>query len=97
VNKTEQPVTIKKIYTSCMCTTAVLKQGDQSWGPYGMPGHGFMPAVNKTVRPGEELSLEVIYDPNAHGPAGVGYVERLVYLATDKGLDLLKITATVTP
>jgi len=37
---------IEKVYTSCMCTTAALILGEKVLGPYGMPGHGIVPAVN---------------------------------------------------
>ena len=40
-NPSQEAVEILKIYTSCMCTTALLfdSQG-QSQGEFGMPGHG---------------------------------------------------------
>src|SRR3989338_1285615 len=45
-----------------------------------------------------EATLEVVFDPAAHGPAGVGRIERVVYVEHSAG-DLLEfqISAMVTP
>src|SRR3989344_7702861 len=40
-NTSTQSVEVSKLYTSCMCTTAILDIDGQKFGPYGMPGHGF--------------------------------------------------------
>ncbi|KKT83316.1 MAG: hypothetical protein UW81_C0021G0020, partial [Candidatus Giovannonibacteria bacterium GW2011_GWC2_44_9] len=41
---------------------------------------------------------EVVFDPAAHGPAGVGRIERAVYLENSASEALqLKFSATVTP
>lgn len=105
-NTGEGPVKIEKMYTSCMCTTAKLMMNDSSaaemgkmmeFGPYGMPGHGATPSINKNMAPGEEATVEVIFDPNAHGPAGIGLMERTVYLETDSGQKELGIKVVVTP
>lgn len=97
-NDTAGPVTIEKIYTSCMCTTATLELGDQTFGPYGMPGHGFSPRIGESLAAGASATVEVIFDPAAHGPAGVGRIERLVAIETDAGDPLeLSFAATVTP
>lgn len=92
------PVAIGKMYTSCMCTTAKLMMDNKQFGPYGMPGHGFAPKINETMGPEEEATVEVIFDPAAHGPAGVGFIQRVVYLENDAGGPLeLRFSATVTP
>lgn len=88
---------INKIYTSCMCTSASLIVGDLKLGPFGMAGHAFIPKINRALAPGEEASLEVVFDPAAHGPAGVGTIQRVVYLETSAGRQTLEITANVTP
>ena len=36
-NTSDKVVTINKMYTSCMCTTAELIIGGKQFGPYGMP------------------------------------------------------------
>lgn len=95
-NTGPEPVVIERIYTSCMCTTASLEIGAKKFGPFGM-AHGFVPSINKKLDPGEEAQVEVIFDPGVHGAAGVGYIERVVYLETSAGLEELQISATVTP
>lgn len=98
-NKGTGEVTINKLYTSCMCTNAVLYRSGKKFGPFGMPGHGMIPSINQRLRPGEEVQVEVIFDPAAHGPAGVGRVERVVYLDNDASPRPfeLRIAAEVTP
>lgn len=92
------PVAIEKIYTSCMCTTAKLDVGDAQFGPYGMQGHGVIPKINQSLGPNEEATVEVVFDPAAHGPAGVGHIERVVRIEHSGGEPLeLAISTTVTP
>lgn len=89
---------VNQLYTSCMCTVATLKIGSRSVGPFGMPGHGFAQRINEIIQPNEEAQVEAIFDPAAHGPAGVGRIERVVYLENSAGAPLeLKFSATVTP
>lgn len=89
---------ISKMYTSCMCTSASLIKGNIRKGPFGMPGHGFIPKINVLLNPNEEAEVEVVFDPTAHGPAGVGKIERLVTLETENGLPVeLMFSAFVTP
>lgn len=91
-------VTINKMYTSCMCTTATLKVGGEKFGPYGMPGHGFIPKIGQVINPNEEATVEVVFDPAAHGPAGVGRIQRVVTIENDGGQPLeLQFAALVTP
>ena len=64
-----------------MCTQMTIRRGGQSYGPFGMPGHGgFMPKINMVLEPGEEFEAEVVFDPAAHGPSGIGRIERSAYL-----------------
>ncbi|MBI2640334.1 MAG: DUF1573 domain-containing protein [Candidatus Sungbacteria bacterium] len=97
-NVGSEAVTIGKMYTSCMCTTAYLAAGDKKFGPYGMPGHGFIPKINETVNPGEEAEVEIVFDPAAHGPAGVGEIQRVVTIENNGRERLeLQFSAMVTP
>ena len=97
-NTSNAPVVMRKLSTSCMCTTGTLKHGDKTHGPYGMPGHGIVPTFEETINPGEEVEVDVVFDPAAHGPAGVGRVSRVVYLETVQGPKLeFKFSAMVTP
>ncbi|MEK7512797.1 MAG: DUF1573 domain-containing protein [Patescibacteria group bacterium] len=98
MNNGVEPVTIRKMYTSCMCTTARLTTREGTIGPVGMPGHGFVPSINRTIAPGETATVAVTFDPAAHGPAGIGRVDRVVYLERDAGEPVeLTFSATVTP
>src|SRR3989344_3055193 len=65
-NNGVEPITIGKMYTSCMCTVATLSLKGKNYGPYVMPGHGLQPKINKSLEPTEEASVEVAFDPEAH-------------------------------
>lgn len=97
-NENSQAVTLSKLYTSCMCTTAKIIYGEREIGPYGMPGHGFIPTFSEELKAGEEAQVAVTFDPAAHGPSGIGTMERMVYLEQKSSAPLtLRIKATVTP
>lgn len=91
-------VTIRRLFTSCMCTTATYVKGDRIQGPFGMPGHGVVPSINEEIAPGESAVVTAIFDPNAHGPAGIGTIERTITLETDSGKPFnLNFRAQVVP
>lgn len=97
-NSGAEAIVIKKIYTSCMCTEATLIIGDRRKGPFGMPGHGSLGSIQEVVGPGEEAIIEVVFDPQAHGPAGVGPIQRVVTIEHDSGQPIgLEFRAIVTP
>lgn len=96
-NETDKPLSLARLYTSCMCTEALIEIEGEKTGPFGMPGHGFIPALGKTLASGEEVVIEVVFDPAAHGPAGIGRIERAVTLETDLAPVQFIIAATVTP
>ncbi|MDP2637303.1 MAG: DUF1573 domain-containing protein [bacterium] len=97
-NQGSEPVTIGKVYTSCMCTEALVEKDGKTYGPYGMAGHGFMSKVGVTLEPGESMRVKAVFDPAAHGPAGVGMVERVVIIENSAGSNMeLRFDATVTP
>src|SRR3989344_5068210 len=78
-NDDSRAATITKMFTSCMCTKAKLSTGGQEWGPYGMPGHGgSVPKIAAEIAADQTGEVEVIFDPAAHGPAGIGQIERTV-------------------
>ena len=91
-------VSLNKMYTSCMCTEATLKIGGTSEGPFGMPGHGMIRTFDHILQPNEEAEIEVEFNPNAHGPAGVGRIERTV-IVEGSGRELLTVAikANVVP
>lgn len=92
------PLTVTKMFTSCMCTTATLTTRSARKGPFGMPGHGWLASLSESLAPGESATVDVVFDPAAHGPAGVGPTARTVTVVNDAGLALeLRFNATVTP
>jgi hypothetical protein len=98
-NKSREDVNIGEVFTSCMCTKAELKVGSRTAGPFGMQGHGLARSANLVVKPGEEMIVKAIFDPAAHGPAGVGPIERQIAIYTSAGNNpiVLDFKAVVTP
>jgi hypothetical protein len=94
-----KPIVLGKMYTSCMCTTAALvKSSGRKFAPVGMPGHTPIPALNESMQPNEEAMVEVVFDPAAHGPAGIGPIDRVVTIENSDGQPLeLAFAANVTP
>jgi len=80
-NTTDKTIRLKKIATSCMCTTASLDLGGKSTKFFGMEGHGDAnPPVNIEIGAGQEGKVIVRFDPAAHGPQGTGPFDRMVWL-----------------
>ncbi|MFA6272911.1 MAG: DUF1573 domain-containing protein [Candidatus Paceibacterota bacterium] len=99
-NSTAKDIAVKTILTSCMCTEAFIVKSDGSTkGPFGMSGHGgFVPPANEIIGAGESRIIRVVFDPNAHGPAGVGSINRYITLTDSDGSALqIEIKALVTP
>lgn len=97
-NNSTSTITVNKVYTSCMCTKATLNIGDRRAGPFGMPGHATIPTINEMIPPGAEATIEVVFNPAAHGPSGVGTIARTVFVeSTDGGKLSLNFKAQVTP
>ncbi|MEK7478099.1 MAG: DUF1573 domain-containing protein [Patescibacteria group bacterium] len=98
-NEGPETVNLSRLYTSCMCTTATLKVKGSQDGPFGMQGHGFVPLISRDLKSGEEAEVEAIFDPTAHGPAGVGKIERVIMLENNTSDNPISInfSANVTP
>jgi hypothetical protein len=97
-NDTPSALTVVSAETSCMCTETVLDfPGGKEFGPFGMPGHGFMPQINEPVAPGDTVKVKAVFNPAAHGPSGIGFVEREIVLNTNNGRYHFGFDATVTP
>ncbi len=81
-----------------MCTEATLVEGGERFGPFGMRGHGSKSEINRMVEPGQAVTVEAAFDPNAHGPAGLGRANRVIWVMVgSRTLVELKFTAYVTP
>lgn len=92
------PLTVTQLSTSCMCTVATLITPAGKKGPFGMPGHGPASRLAERLAAGASAQVEVVFDPAAHGPAGIGQTDRVVTIENDAGLPLeLRFSAMVTP
>jgi hypothetical protein len=97
-NTGSDPVVIRKLYTSCMCTTAALVKNGKSSDAFGMAGHTPIPTIDVPLTSKDDAAIEVVFDPAAHGPAGVGPIERVVTVENSAGEPLeLQFAALVTP
>lgn len=97
-NTTEKTLRLKKIATSCMCTTAAVEIGEETSQFFGMEGHGDKnPPVNLELGSGQSGKVMVNFDPAAHGPEGIGAFQRLVWLtfSDPAGIKELTLTGTV--
>ncbi|EKD95896.1 MAG: hypothetical protein ACD_24C00274G0001 [uncultured bacterium] len=85
-NTGSEDIFVKELFTSCMCTKAqlILSDGTQT-GFYGMKGHGGLNDfyVGKLIKAGETVSVKAVFDPNAHGPQGTGFIKRNIILSTN--------------
>ena len=79
-NVGQEDLEIDNIWTSCHCTTAVLKVGAKESPRFGMDNNS--PFWSQKITPGETGLLEVFFDPASHGSAGLGPAVRAVYLLT---------------
>lgn len=97
-NPLDKTLKLAKLYTSCMCTKASFILNNNLVGTFGMPGHGIVPPLNITLEPNQQATIEVAFDPAAHGPSGIGRIERVVTVEDETGIVLeLPISATVNP
>ncbi|MDP3995761.1 MAG: DUF1573 domain-containing protein [bacterium] len=88
---------IDKIWTSCMCTTARLRIGDEESGEFGMHSNSVL--WSQKIAPGETGFLEVVFDQALHGLEGIGPIVRAVYLSTNDPENKqteVRLTANVT-
>jgi len=68
VNIGSADLVIEEMETSCGCTRAALVVGGRPGPWFGMRGHGDWPTGwSARLRPGEQGTLQVQYDPDAHG------------------------------
>ncbi len=99
-NESLKKVKITKVETSCMCTKATLiTKGEAKFGPFGMSGHGgSVAAINVQLLPQETADIEVVFDPAAHGSAGIGKINRSIFIQSAENPNLeLTFSANVTP
>lgn len=97
-NLSDKAVKIGEVFTSCMCTTARVTVGNKTYGPFGMPGHLSASKADAIVNSGEKVIVKATFDPAAHGPAGIGEIQRQIFLNTGVAKPIvLNFKAVVTP
>lgn len=82
-NAGSKDLEIANIATSCMCTKAYLKQGDNKSEGFGMKGMSVPSDWKGILKPGESAEVIAAFDPAYHGPQGVGSVSRSVSFETN--------------
>ncbi len=85
-NTGQEDILLKELYTSCGCTKAQILYMDGSVsGLYSMKGMAGAQdfTVGKNLKPGETVKIKATFDPNAHGPQGIGYIKRNIMLNTN--------------
>lgn len=87
-NNGDEPLSIEKVYTSCMCTEAEITNSEgKRKGIFGMPGHGKSSTAYITLEPYETIKVAAVFDPAAHGPMGVGRAKRSIYIETNSTIN----------
>jgi hypothetical protein len=97
-NTSGKTIKLKKISTSCMCTKAKVKIGDKESQFFGMEGMGDAnPPINWEIAEGQTAIVTADFDPAAHGPAGLGPIDRSVFLtfSDPAGVKELKFNGSV--
>lgn len=82
-NEGQGDLRLSGISTSCMCTTAVLKVGEETSPVFGL--HNNPLVWSKKIVPGATADLIVSFDPNAHGPEATGPITRTVSFYSNNG------------
>ncbi|MDP3917893.1 MAG: DUF1573 domain-containing protein [Candidatus Woesebacteria bacterium] len=92
-NNSDKTLILKKIATSCMCTKAYVTLGDQKTRIFGMEGHGDKnPSINFEIPGGSTAKIISEFDPAAHGIAGTGVFDRIVWLTFADPIGVREVT-----
>jgi len=80
-NNSQNPLRLKKIVTSCMCTRAQVVVGDEKTRLYAMEMNGVKnPTFSFDIPAKSTAKVIVKFDPAAHGIQGAGVVDRSIWL-----------------
>lgn len=79
----DKDLKIANMATSCMCTKVFLKTAQGKSSEFGMKGHSAFSDWTGLLPPGQEAEVVAVFDPTAHGPSGVGPIDRLVSFETN--------------
>lgn len=85
-NTSDKTIKLRKITTSCMCTTAKFAANGKETKFYGMEMNGDLnPLIDVDLPAGSSGAVVYNFDPAAHGPQGMGSFQRTVTLFFDSG------------
>lgn len=95
-NSTGKDIKLRKIITSCMCTTAKFIVNGKESKVYGMEMNGDLnPIIDIDFPAGAAGQVVFVFDPAAHGPEGIGAFQRTVTLFFDAGYKDFNFQGTV--
>jgi hypothetical protein len=95
-NNSDKAIKLRKITTSCMCTAAKVKMGDKETKLFGMEMNGDLnPLIDFDIPAGATVQAIFNFDPAAHGPQGIGAIDREITLFFDVGYKTLEFNGEV--
>lgn len=74
---------IANMVTSCMCTNVYLKSSEGKSEEFGMKGMTNPSDWKGIIKPGGTAEVVAEFDPQFHGPQGVGPISRTVSMETN--------------
>lgn len=95
-NNSDKTIKLRKIVTSCMCTTAKFSVNGKETRSFGMEMNGDLnPLIDMDLPAGATGQVTFTFDPAAHGPQGIGPFDRVVTLYFDAGYKEFKFGGEV--
>ena len=95
-NNSDKAIKLRKIVTSCMCTTAKFLVNGKESKSFGMEMNGDLnPLIDIDFPTGATGQITFTFDPAAHGPQGIGAFDRVVTLYFDAGYKEFKFNGEV--
>lgn len=82
-NTGDKDLEIANMATSCMCTKAYLKEGNNKSEEFGMKGMTTPSSWKGVLKPGQTAEIIADFDPKYHGPSGTGPITRTVSFETN--------------
>ena len=79
----DKDLQIANLATSCMCTTAYLKDASGNGPIFGMKGMTAPSNWTGVLKPGELGEIVAVFDPSYHGPSGIGPIQRIISFETN--------------
>lgn len=79
----DKELQIANLATSCTCTKVFYKKGKEESPYFSMKGHSGESSWTGVLKPKEKAELVIVFDPTAHGPQGVGPIERIISFETN--------------